>query len=101
VWADAAYGNPDLAIKCGIRVVALVVDDEESPISREEQLANARLIAAAPELLASCRKMIDTMSQCVRQGGTMDLGSNEFCEIFRRAIGDMMKAAMLAEGRAE
>jgi hypothetical protein len=51
--------GPDMAIIAGNRAIALVVNDEDEPIEEAEQLANARLMAAAPSLLAALRGLAD------------------------------------------
>jgi hypothetical protein len=48
-------GWPDIGIVTDKVLVAMVKNDEDSPCTDEEQAANARLIAAAPDLLAVCK----------------------------------------------
>lgn len=53
-------------IVAGNTWVAIVLHARESaqaPESREEQEANARLIAAAPELLEACKALIDELKR--------------------------------------
>jgi hypothetical protein len=47
-------GTPDIAIITDKVLVAMVTNDEDSPCEDDEQMANARLMAAAPELLEAC-----------------------------------------------
>jgi hypothetical protein len=58
-WTVPGYVcGPDIGIIGNDRIVAMVTNDEDRPIDDAEQLANARLMAAAPELLDSLRYMV-------------------------------------------
>ena len=57
-WTIPSHvAGPDIPIIAGSRIVALVVNDEDEPIDAAEQLANARLMAAAPRLLEALRSI--------------------------------------------
>jgi hypothetical protein len=59
-WTIPSHvAGPDIPNLAGSRAIALVVIDEDEPIGEAEQLANARLMAAAPTLLAAVRWIAD------------------------------------------
>lgn len=55
-------GQSDIGIVIVRTLVAMVTNDEDWPISLEEQQANACLIAAAPDLLAALERIANTNS---------------------------------------
>jgi hypothetical protein len=71
------------------RLVAMVTFDEDKPQETEEVIANARLIAAAPELLAALK-----VAERVMQDAITHIDCPEEIEIVRAAINK-------AEGRVE
>lgn len=58
VVVDAAAGDEF--------VIGYVITDHANKEARAEDMANARLIAAAPELLAACEEAIAFLSQLVQ-----------------------------------
>jgi len=50
----------------------MVPSDEDYPCEREEQEANARLIAAAPDLLAALLACVDSMHLLAEDAGDVD-----------------------------
>ena len=59
-WTIADDNGTDIGIIArkrgrGGQMVAMVTVDEDVPQDDDERLANARLIAAAPDLLAACK----------------------------------------------
>jgi hypothetical protein len=81
----------DIPILCGDRLVALVASDEGRQGDDAEQLANARLLAAAPELLAAIATLVG-----IAEADCMDDKSN----VWRSAMLDALAAIAKAEGRA-
>lgn len=55
-WFPPDFGGEGLLDNKG-RVMALLVYDEEEPQTSDEWLANAQLIAAAPDLLAEVKRL--------------------------------------------
>ena len=53
----------DIGIVAGPRLLAMVTNDEDEPMADSEQLANARLMAAAPALLAALRVAIRVIEE--------------------------------------
>ncbi len=50
--------NDDIVVRSGPKIVANCESDNYYDLPAEKILANARLIAAAPELLAACKAMV-------------------------------------------
>jgi hypothetical protein len=71
------------------RLVAMVTFDEDKPQETEEVIANARLIAAAPELLAACKAMLESDGLIGNQPSVL-----QAVELMRAAINK-------AEGRSD
>lgn len=60
-----------------------------NPISRDETFANARLIAAAPDLLAACERVIDALKDHVLIAASLDgarTQGREICSLLNAAI---------------
>jgi hypothetical protein len=68
------------------RLVAMVTFDEDKPQETEEVIANARLIAAAPELLDALKEGLHQLENST--------GKHDLSQLFRTAI-------KKAEGRVE
>jgi len=51
-------GSPDVGVVTDEKLIAMVTNDEDSPMDVDEQLANSRLVAAAPDLLAALRRLL-------------------------------------------
>jgi hypothetical protein len=91
-WAapsDHSYG--DIGIVADSRLLAMVTNDEDQPIADSEQMANARLMAAAPELLAAISTLVG-----IAETDCMDDKSN----VWRSAMIAADAAIAKAEGRA-
>ena len=63
-WFPPDFGGEGLLDNKG-RVMALLVYDEEEPQTSDEWLANARLIADAPLLLAEVKRLQDALKEAV------------------------------------
>lgn len=48
---------------CPILIATVFSDEDDAPISVTEANANARLIAAAPDLLEACRRALDAVDR--------------------------------------
>lgn len=96
--------NPDDPYQCSLRVYGnnrLICtlqdeygDDAERRAMRAEQEANARLIAAAPELL-------EALQECITENGALAFASEDFYKAKQRlmAINNIARAAIAkAEG---
>lgn len=62
-WTIADDNGTDIGIIArkrgrGGQMVAMVTVDEDVPQDDDERLANARLIAAAPDLLSACKRAV-------------------------------------------
>jgi hypothetical protein len=70
-------------------------DDNGRPLSSAEMAANARLIAAAPEMLKTLRFVLPVLANAARRGTIDEEGVNLELEAAREVI----DAIALAEGR--
>lgn len=75
---------------CGWIALVEGNDSDDQPLAAEMQAANARLIAAAPELLAALKELVD-----------YDDGSNEPGEFGYEILQRCKAAIAKAEGRSE
>lgn len=70
--------------------VALLSSAREAPeLSRDERAANGRLIAAAPDLLAACERVIDALKDHVLIAASLDgarTQGREICSLLNAAI---------------
>ena len=67
-------------------IVAQVYDHNQNNVNREECLANAKLIASAPELLESLKTILSNFKSCISHGnGELDSDKEEI-EKAERAI---------------
>ncbi len=87
-WKVNSSWSNDLGVVADDRLVAMVTNDEDRPIDDAEQLANARIMAAAPELLAALKLAVRVM----QDNGIDESMAGEF-DVFTDAIAK-------AEGRA-
>jgi len=89
----------DIGIIADSRLLAMVTNDEDEPIADSEQLANARLMAAAPELLALCKTLRQRLADLLRHVDE-DTDSDADLAHDRDAVDDADAAIAKAEGRA-
>lgn len=87
-------GHPDHGIVDDQgRLVAMVTTDEDNPQEPEQVLANAKLIASSPDLLAACKDALDYFMS-TRHGRDWRQNGGTEHELLAEAIAK-------AEGRGE
>ena len=86
-----AYDDP-VIVDHNNTIIAIAVLDSNDPKELETIVANARLIAAAPELLAALREIADECNRRLRKGE--DSGDRLTLQLCKAAIAK-------AEGRSE
>jgi hypothetical protein len=74
------------------RKLSLVADCSRPQRKRHEELPNARLIAAAPDLLAAAENIRDTVESCFVAGGWVSLDAEEMKSIAALANTAIAKA---------
>jgi hypothetical protein len=94
-WIIRTAANGDCGISAegtGVFIEAFAEIRHSGENAREESLANALLVAAAPELLAKGKHLAVKLAEVYRAAGQ----SPKECQ----AIREWMEAVMKAEGRA-
>lgn len=87
-----AYDDPAVIDYDG-RIIAMAVMDEDDPQELETIVANARLLAAAPELLAACREAVSAI--------TYLLSNDDDDPNYADTLNTLAAAISKAEGRSE
>jgi len=77
-WS-VSEGSPDIGIVTDEVLVAMVVQDEDFPCEPQAQMANARLIAAAPDLAQGYATILDRLA-------TKPMQDDELADLCRAMI---------------
>jgi hypothetical protein len=93
-----AYDDPAVVDYDGT-MIAMAVMDEETPQELETIVANARLIAAAPQLLSELKSVTDFLEQLVLHE-RVNLSDSDEVAVVDRLLMNAAAAIASAEGRA-
>jgi len=96
-WTIHGWGDGDYEVNAASETVCNVpgFDDETVDVDRAEP--NARLIAAAPDLLAACQAVAHDLRAVVLDGDNVSTGMSD-AELFRAFLNVLLPAIAKAEG---
>lgn len=101
-WTIHGWGEDNYEVNADDETVCNVPGFDDETVDSDRAEANARLIAAAPELLAACRSLVDEIDSWVWVNVGGKVRAFEVSGGYAAYLQNLVRAAIAkAEGRAD